>query len=170
LALAVTHLRPQAETPRFAHRLHPGPDVELVGKKGGSVTLYDWSHSREAGALRTSQAVAASGDLLERAEPLAALEHHFAAVAMSSAGRFVFIGGEAGVGKTSLVRHFCANQSVRILSGACDALATPHPLGRCSTSPGSRLETSRRSSAAAAGPMRSLPHFSSSSAQAVRVS
>jgi DNA-binding CsgD family transcriptional regulator/tetratricopeptide (TPR) repeat protein len=48
---------------------------------------------------------------------------------MSSAGRFVFIGGEAGVGKTSLVRHFCANQSVRILSGACDALATPHPLG-----------------------------------------
>ena len=48
---------------------------------------------------------------------------------MSSSGRLVFIGGEAGVGKTSLVRCFCANQSVRILSGACDALATPHPLG-----------------------------------------
>ena len=48
---------------------------------------------------------------------------------MSSAGRFVFIGGEAGVGKTSLVRRFCASQSVRVLSGACDALATPHPLG-----------------------------------------
>ena len=27
------------------------------------------------------------------------------------------------------MRRFCANQSVRILSGACDALATPHPLG-----------------------------------------
>ena len=77
----------------------------------------------------TSQAVAGSGELLERAGPLAELEHHLAAVAMSSAGRFVFIGGEAGVGKTSLVRRFCANQTVRILSGACDALATPHPLG-----------------------------------------
>jgi DNA-binding CsgD family transcriptional regulator/tetratricopeptide (TPR) repeat protein len=76
-----------------------------------------------------SQAVAKLGDLLERAESLAALEHHLAAVAMSSAGRLVFIGGEAGVGKTSLVRYFCANQPVRILSGACDALATPHPLG-----------------------------------------
>jgi DNA-binding CsgD family transcriptional regulator len=81
------------------------------------------------GALSTSQAVAGSGELLERAEPLAALEHHFAAVTMSSAGRFVFVGGEAGVGKTSLVRRFSANQTVRILSGACDALATPHPLG-----------------------------------------
>jgi len=68
-------------------------------------------------------------DLLERAEPLAELERQFAAVATSSAGRFVFLGGEAGVGKTSLVQHFCAAQSVRLLSGACDALATPHPLG-----------------------------------------
>lgn len=76
-----------------------------------------------------SQAVAGSGALLERAEPLAALESHFADVTMSSAGRFVFIGGEAGVGKTSLVRRFCAGRSVQILCGACDALATPHPLG-----------------------------------------
>jgi DNA-binding CsgD family transcriptional regulator len=75
------------------------------------------------------QTVAASGDLLERAAPLAALEHHLDAVAMSSCGRFVFIGGEAGVGKTSLVRRFCADVSVRVLSGSCDALATPHPLG-----------------------------------------
>src|ERR1022692_393462 len=97
--------------------------------KGRVVSLYDSCRSREVRALTMSQAVAGSGDLLERAEPLAALEHHFAAVATSSVGRFVFIGGEAGVGKTSLVRRFCANQSVRILSGACDALATPHPLG-----------------------------------------
>ncbi|HVC05702.1 MAG TPA: AAA family ATPase [Candidatus Acidoferrales bacterium] len=76
-----------------------------------------------------SLAVAGAGDLLERAEALAALERHLAAVTTSAAGRLVFIGGEAGVGKTSLVRRFCANQSVRVLSGACDALATPHPLG-----------------------------------------
>ena len=77
----------------------------------------------------TTQAAAGLGELLERAEPLAQLEEHLAAVAMSSTGRFVFIGGEAGIGKTSLVRRFCAGQNLRILSGACDALATPHPLG-----------------------------------------
>lgn len=33
------------------------------------------------------------------------------------------------MGKTSVVRQFCAQQSIRVLSGACDALATPHPLG-----------------------------------------
>ena len=46
-------------------------------------------------------------------------------------GRLVLIGGEAGVGKTSLVRHFGATvtPSVRVLEGACDPLATPRPLG-----------------------------------------
>ncbi|MGA7988970.1 MAG: AAA family ATPase [Candidatus Dormiibacterota bacterium] len=94
-----------------------------------SAPLYTCSCLREAGTLTTSKAVAGSGDLLERAEPLAALAHHFATVAMSSAGRFIFVGGEAGIGKTSLVRRFSASQPARVLSGACDALATPHPLG-----------------------------------------
>ncbi len=103
--------------------------IAQVGKKGRLGPIVPLVPFTGGGALRTSQAVAGLGDLLERAEPLAALEHYFADVVMSSAGRFVFIGGEAGVGKTSLVRGFCANQSVRILSGACDALATPRPLG-----------------------------------------
>jgi predicted ATPase len=36
-----------------------------------------------------------------------------------------------GVGKTALVRRFCDSRrgSARILSGACDALFTPRPLG-----------------------------------------
>ena len=39
--------------------------------------------------------------------------------------------GEAGVGKTSLVRAFCAELAldVRVLRGGCDALFTPRPLG-----------------------------------------
>lgn len=56
------------------------------------------------------------------------MEEHLAAVATGSAGRFVLVGGEAGAGKTSLVRSFCARQSVRVLFGTCDALAAPHPL------------------------------------------
>jgi DNA-binding CsgD family transcriptional regulator len=41
------------------------------------------------------------------------------------------VSGEAGIGKTSLVEHFCATPAVpvRILKGRCDALFTPTPLG-----------------------------------------
>ena len=67
--------------------------------------------------------------LLEREQQLEALERHLAAVTSRQVGRFVFLGGEAGVGKTSLVRRFCSEQAIPVLSGACDALATPHPLG-----------------------------------------
>jgi taurine--2-oxoglutarate transaminase len=63
-------------------------------------------------------------ELLEREELLALLEH-----ARSEGGRLVFLGGEAGVGKTSLVRAFCARTEGRILTGACENLATPSPLG-----------------------------------------
>jgi DNA-binding CsgD family transcriptional regulator/tetratricopeptide (TPR) repeat protein len=41
----------------------------------------------------------------------------------------VFVGGEAGVGKTSLVRAFTAEVNARVLSGACESLTTPTPLG-----------------------------------------
>jgi tetratricopeptide (TPR) repeat protein len=41
------------------------------------------------------------------------------------------VAGEAGVGKTTLVRAFCdsVRRSSRVLEGSCDALATPRPLG-----------------------------------------
>jgi predicted ATPase len=43
----------------------------------------------------------------------------------------VLVSGEAGVGKTALLRRFCDEHrsSARILWGACDALYTPSPLG-----------------------------------------
>ncbi|HVW46195.1 MAG TPA: LuxR C-terminal-related transcriptional regulator, partial [Solirubrobacterales bacterium] len=45
-------------------------------------------------------------------------------------GRLVFVGGEAGAGKTVLLRSFCdrPRASVRVLWGACDGMATPGPL------------------------------------------
>jgi DNA-binding CsgD family transcriptional regulator len=69
--------------------------------------------------------------LLERAGQLATLDAALVDVNRRARGRLVFIGGEAGVGKTALVRAFCASQprGVRILAGACDALFTPRPLG-----------------------------------------
>ena len=71
-----------------------------------------------------------SGQLLERSEHLAALAEHLGAVNATSRGRLVLVAGEAGVGKTVLVRRFTGDQrDVRVISGACDPLFTPHPLG-----------------------------------------
>ena len=63
-------------------------------------------------------------ELLERADLLARLE-----LDCAEGGRFVFVGGEAGVGKTSLVRAFAEGLSQRVLHGSCENLATPTPLG-----------------------------------------
>ena len=68
--------------------------------------------------------------LLERDAPLATLER-LRVEAASEGGRLVFVEGEAGVGKTSLLRAFRAAvpESVRTLLGSCDPLSTPRPLG-----------------------------------------
>jgi DNA-binding CsgD family transcriptional regulator len=51
--------------------------------------------------------------------------------ATTGQGRVVFLSGEAGVGKTSLVKEFCRRvvQKARVALGACDPLSTPRPLG-----------------------------------------
>ena len=58
--------------------------------------------------------------LLERASQLASL-HHAMAEAAGGRGRLVLVFGEAGVGKTALVRHFCAETGgpIHALWGAC---------------------------------------------------
>lgn len=74
--------------------------------------------------------VAARTDLVEREELLDRLAGELAE-AMGGSGRLVLLGGEAGAGKTALVRAFGAEHAatVRLLSGACDVLFTPRPLG-----------------------------------------
>ncbi len=68
--------------------------------------------------------------LLEREDELDALGGWLTAVERSGAGRAVFVAGEAGVGKTTLVRRFCGGvPTARVLWGSCDPLAIPAPLG-----------------------------------------
>jgi len=68
--------------------------------------------------------------LLERDESLRAL---LGALDAAAAGRgaTALISGEAGIGKTSLVRAFAraAGERARLLQAACDDLATPRTLG-----------------------------------------
>src|SRR5262245_589950 len=69
-------------------------------------------------------------ELIERRAQLAALGEHLGA-ATAGEGRLVLVGGEAGVGKTSLVRAFAEGRpdGTRAVLAACDGLFTPQPLG-----------------------------------------
>jgi predicted ATP-dependent serine protease len=56
--------------------------------------------------------------LLERHDTLSRLDALLAGVQSSAQGCLVLVGGEAGVGKTSLLQTFCGAQSaVRIVWG-----------------------------------------------------
>jgi DNA-binding CsgD family transcriptional regulator/tetratricopeptide (TPR) repeat protein len=69
-------------------------------------------------------------DLLERSGALEELRR-LAIEASSGRGRLALVGGEAGVGKSALVRQLTRKlpAGVRVLWGACDALSLPRPLG-----------------------------------------
>ena len=68
-------------------------------------------------------------DLLERAGLLDELSGVLAATV--DGGRVVLLAGEAGIGKSALVRRFAEEQpaGARVLLGACDPLLTPRALG-----------------------------------------
>ncbi|HEU0116686.1 MAG TPA: AAA family ATPase [Thermomicrobiales bacterium] len=68
-------------------------------------------------------------ELLEREHHLNRLEEHLRQAAAGH-GRLVLVGGEAGVGKTTLVDAFCrrVGGASAVLRTACDALSTPSPL------------------------------------------
>lgn len=67
--------------------------------------------------------------LLEREGHLSELERRLAD-AKDGHGGVVLLGGNAGIGKTALVREFShrAGKYVSVLAGACDALSTKEPL------------------------------------------
>ena len=66
--------------------------------------------------------------LLERDEQLRAAAGYLADAA-SGHGRLVFIGGEAGVGKTAFLEALSSSADAHVATGWCDGSATPPPLG-----------------------------------------
>src|SRR5262249_14748255 len=68
--------------------------------------------------------------LLERTPALDSAGEYLAAAAQGH-GRLVFVGGEAGVGKTMFVDRVAADagSAVRLARGGCDGSSTPAPLG-----------------------------------------
>jgi len=69
-------------------------------------------------------------ELLERKDSLDQLSLLVTDVTAGE-GKTVLLSGEAGIGKTSLIKYFTndLNSDTEILWGACDALFTPRPLG-----------------------------------------
>ncbi len=69
--------------------------------------------------------------LLERSGELSRLHECLMETAQLRRGRVVLVSGEAGIGKTALLRQFRAGLAARfsVLWGTCDPLFTPRPLG-----------------------------------------
>lgn len=84
----------------------------------------DWRRPSRACKIPPVRPEAEASRLVEREELLARL-----ADARREGGRLVFVGGEAGAGKTALVGLFLAGVEGRTLVGACESLGTPEPLG-----------------------------------------
>ena len=67
-------------------------------------------------------------ELVERDAALQTMEQHLQRVALGT-GHVVLVGGEAGIGKTSLLKALAGRRGEAALWwGACDCLGTPHPL------------------------------------------
>lgn len=68
-------------------------------------------------------------ELIERDEFLALMRTQYENIATGE-GHCVFVTGEAGIGKTSLVKTFCkeTKDDCIVYHGACDALFTPRLL------------------------------------------
>ncbi|HXF98634.1 MAG TPA: AAA family ATPase [Gaiellaceae bacterium] len=80
--------------------------------------------------MAQSHMVGTAPPLLEREEALAALTEALAS-ALGGEGRVALVYGEAGIGKTTVVRAFAraSRGTARVLWGACDPLFTPRPFG-----------------------------------------
>jgi DNA-binding CsgD family transcriptional regulator/tetratricopeptide (TPR) repeat protein len=84
--------------------------------------------------------------LIERQAQLGALGSWLAETA-GGKGRLVFVGGEAGAGKSTLVDEFCRSlpPEVPVHLGACEPLSAPRPLGPlCDIAPGLDVEIVER--------------------------
>ena len=95
----------------------------LTAQRSTSSSAPPETQSRLSGPARAQK-------LLEREDELDLLAGVLAELG-SSGGRVVLVHGEAGIGKSALVREFLAlhGDEANVLFGSCDDLLTPQPLG-----------------------------------------
>ena len=98
-----------------------GSSTDTVGEEWERVETID------AGPIDGGQREPAGAALLERGPVLQRLLDAHAA--SSESGRLVWLTGEAGVGKTTVLRAFASQVEAPTWRGQCDPLTTPRPLG-----------------------------------------
>ena len=98
--------------------------IPILGWLDGQIAALD--DVSVGDAARDPITLAGHGGLLERDAALEALEASWADV-VDGRGRLVLVMGEAGIGKTALVREFCHHQRPerRVLSGCVRWTAHP---------------------------------------------
>ena len=99
----------------------------VIGEVATPAQARDHAHMRTVGGAPGLDAT----ELLERSRQLDELTDRLTDTLATPQGWVILVRGEAGVGKTSLLRAFCGSlpHSVRTLWAACDPLFTPRPLG-----------------------------------------
>lgn len=102
----------------------PGPRPWNRGPR----TMLDARRYRRGMAGRTTLPADVAGSLVERREQFALLRDAWTAAARGVGG-CVVVRGEAGIGKTALLREFLGSvgPDARTSIGYCDAVATPRP-------------------------------------------
>jgi ATP/maltotriose-dependent transcriptional regulator MalT len=80
------------------------------------------------GHMMSSGNTVATVAILEREAILGELDARLGRVALDG-GRLVLVRGEAGIGKSTLVKAFTAGRRDKLLWGTCDPVALPQPLG-----------------------------------------
>jgi DNA-binding CsgD family transcriptional regulator/tetratricopeptide (TPR) repeat protein len=93
--------------------------------------VHDVATGVDCGGVVAAAVATVERGLFERERELAVLAEALAGVEHGSSGALGLVHGEAGVGKTALLRHFCREReaTTRVVWGACEALFTPRPLG-----------------------------------------
>jgi len=96
-------------------------------------TVATWPNRRDHPSVDTTPGPRRADvtALLERSSELARLHECSKETAELRRGRVVLVSGEAGIGKTALLRQFRCGLARRfsVLWGTCDPLFTPRPLG-----------------------------------------